>query len=59
MTCDALRDPSEIIGTVKLALEAGRDGLRNRDGPASGVVELVPKLTHSMDALCDPRFDQE
>jgi len=37
-----------MTGIETLADEAGRDGLRVLDGPASS------KLTHSIDELCDP-----
>jgi hypothetical protein len=37
-----------MTGMETLADEAGRDGFRILDGPASS------KLTHSIDELCDP-----
>lgn len=41
-----------MTGIVTLADDEGREGLRVRDGPA------VSKLTHSMEALCDPTARQ-
>lgn len=40
-----------MIGMVTLAEDEGREGWRVRDGPA------VSKLTHSIDALCEPMID--